>query len=144
MKTTVTLILSIGLLLGIIISYITAVEIKKTEDGEFCSKCHTMAPMTQTHYKSTHGGANKFGVSAQCVDCHLPHDTILNYITTKVKFGTNDIFVELFRDGCLSCHTELDHSDMKSLEPEIVKKADNHILKTSCIECHPKVGHTGV
>jgi len=35
----------------------------------------------------------------------------------------------------------LDHSSMGTLEPDIVKKADDRTLKTSCISCHPNVGH---
>ncbi len=120
-----------------------------------------MKPMTQSHYASAHGGNNKFGVSAQCVDCHLPHDTLANYIFTKAKFGLNDVYAEVFTNtseinwtkkrehadsfvfnsGCLSCHTKLEHSSMEKLDPEIVKKADDGTLKTSCISCHPHVGH---
>ena len=161
LKIIIVVLLILGTIIGLAISYTTAVEIRKTESGQFCSKCHTMEPMTQTHYASPHGGNNKFGVAAQCVDCHLPHDTLRNYINTKAKFGLHDIYTEfftntadinwtkkrehpekfVFNSGCLSCHTNLDHSTMGKLEPEIVKRADNKTLKTSCLECHPNVGH---
>ncbi len=161
MKTTLLVLLIIGTFLGMGISYTTAVEIKKTESGKFCSKCHTMEPMTQTHAMSPHGGNNSYGVAAQCVDCHLPHDTLSHYIIQKAKFGIRDVYAEFFTDtseinwtkkrahassfvfnsGCLSCHSSLDHSTMEGVEPEIVKKADDRTLKTSCIECHPNVGH---
>ncbi len=161
MKNSIMILLLIGMILGIGVSYTTAVEVKKTESGEFCSKCHTMQPMTDAHNISVHGGDNKYGIAAQCVDCHLPHDTLVNYLTHKVKFGVRDAYAEfftntkeinwtakrahadtfVFNSGCLSCHTNLDHSSMASLEPEIVKKADDKTLKTSCISCHDNVGH---
>ena len=161
LKITIVILLIVGIIIGVGISYSSAVEIKKTESGEFCAKCHTMKPMTQTHYASAHGGHNKYGVAAQCIDCHLPHDTLSNYIMTKAKFGLHDVYAEfftntsdinwskkrqhadkfVFNSGCLSCHTSLDHSSMGTLEPDIVKKADDKTLKTSCISCHPNVGH---
>lgn len=163
LKIALIVLIIVGILAGIGISYTVAVEIKKTESGQFCSKCHTMDTMTQTHYASVHGGNNKFGVAAQCIDCHLPHDTLAHYIVTKAKFGIHDVYAELFTNtkdinwtekkehadtfvfnsGCLSCHTHLDHSSMGTLEPNIVKKADDRTLHTSCIECHPGVGHKG-
>ncbi len=161
LKIIIVILLVVGTIIGLIISYISAVEIRKTESGKFCSKCHTMEPMTQTHYASPHGGNNKYGVAAQCVDCHLPHDTLIHYITEKARFGGHDIYTEfftntkdinwtrkrehpekfVFNSGCLSCHIDLDHSAMGKLEPEIVKRADNRRLKISCLECHPNVGH---
>ena len=149
LKIVIIVLLIIGILIGTGISYTTAVEVRKTESGKFCSKCHTMEPMTRTHYASPHGGNNKYGVAAQCVDCHLPHDTLMNYIATKAKFGLHDVYTEVFTNtadinwskkrahadtfvfnsGCLSCHTNLDHSSMGTLEPEIVKKADDRTLK---------------
>ena len=161
MKYTFIVLVVGGLILGVLISYTTVVEIRKTESGDFCSKCHTMEPMTKAHNISVHGGHNKYGVAAQCVDCHLPHDTMAHYIMRKMSFGMRDLYLEFFTDtsdinwtkkrehakefvfnsGCLSCHSQLDHSVMEKVDPEVVEKADNHTLKTSCIECHPNVGH---
>ena len=161
MKYTIIVLVVVGLILGILISYTTAVEIRKTEGGDFCAKCHTMKLMTQAHNRSPHGGNNKFGISAQCVDCHLPHDTLAHYMISKIHFGVRDLYLEFFTDtsdinwtkkreyakefvfnsGCLSCHSQLNHSLMENIDPKVVEKADNHTLKTSCIECHPNVGH---
>jgi len=161
MKRTLLALILVGIVLGIFLSYTTAIEIRKTESGKFCGSCHTMQRATQAHYRSTHGGENKYGISAQCVDCHLPHDTLSNYLVNKVKYGARDIYAELFTDtdeinwtrkranaqsfvynsGCLSCHSRLDHSSMEHVEPEIVKRIEDKTLKTSCIECHPGVGH---
>jgi cytochrome c-type protein NapC len=160
-KKTLFGIIIVGMILGIFISYTTAIEIKKTEGGAFCGQCHTMQAATQAHYHSIHGGENRYGVAAQCVDCHLPHDTLTHYIAAKIKYGVRDIYTEFFTDtseinwtkkranassfvynsGCLSCHSSLDHSEMEGIDPEIVKKADEGTLKTSCISCHPSVGH---
>ncbi len=163
-KISALILIVTGVVLGVAFSYVTAVEIQKTESGAFCSSCHTMKPMTIAHSNSVHGGNNRFGVSAQCIDCHLPHDTLANYILHKVKFGVRDAYREFFTDtsdinwsrkradaksfvfnsGCLSCHTSLDHSSMKTLAPDVVKRADDRTLKTSCLECHPHVGHKWV
>jgi len=86
LKITIVILLIVGIIIGVGISYSSAVEIEKTESGRFCAKCHTMEPMTQTHYASAHGGHNKYGVAAQCIDCHLPHDTLSNY-RAPLKIG---------------------------------------------------------
>jgi cytochrome c-type protein NapC len=158
---TLILIAVLAVLAGIGFSYTTAVEIEKTESGSFCAKCHTMAPMAIALSRSVHGGHNRYGIAAQCTDCHLPHHSLAGYIFKKGAVGLHDIFAEVFTDtadinwtakrnhaktfvynsGCLSCHNSLDHSKMEKIDPAVVKKIMDKSLKMSCIECHTDVGH---
>lgn len=159
-KLTIFIIL-VSVAFGVLMSYTAAVEIEKSEGGDFCGKCHTMDPMWEAHRASVHGGNNKYGIGAKCVDCHLPHDSIADYIITKAKIGLNDTFVEftsntseinwtkkrqnakhfVYDSGCKSCHNTLDHSLMEKIEPSVVKKLEQPDPKISCIECHDDVGH---
>jgi cytochrome c nitrite reductase small subunit len=58
---------------------------------------------------------------AKCVDCHLPHDNLINYYFEKGKTGFHDVYV--FSTGST---------------PELIRaKADTQkILQTNCIRCH--------
>ena len=61
--------------------------------AEFCSGCHTMEPMTISYETTKHGGNNKYGIRAQCADCHLPHEGRATYLLTKAQKGATDIWM---------------------------------------------------
>ncbi|MCK5293977.1 MAG: NapC/NirT family cytochrome c, partial [Arcobacteraceae bacterium] len=59
----------VGIILGLIIAFISAVSIKATSDKNFCGMCHTMQPMVDAYKMDVHGGAGKHGMEVKCVDC---------------------------------------------------------------------------
>ena len=59
----------------------------QTSGVDFCATCHTMEPMVQAYLESKHGGNNRLGIRAKCADCHLPHDSLVNYFFAKVHAG---------------------------------------------------------
>ncbi len=153
--------LSFGVL-GVLFSLTLAEVFHVTGDAEFCIKCHVMEPMVESYENDVHGGKNKNGVQASCVDCHLPHDTVVHYIAMKTKTSMNDIWVNVMTDtdkidweerrshrehftyesGCLDCHKNLEEatmSNMKAFLPhrDYFRGATN----ATCIFCHENVGH---
>lgn len=141
--------------------------VHSTQDDKFCTLCHEwMDPMVNTYHKDTHGGANKFGVKAKCVDCHLPHETYIGYIFQKALNGVNEVSYMVFNDaknqpwlknrknrdkfvydsGCLSCHeTILDINSsskyINDMHTLYTKFKDSKEKKMSCVACHKNVGH---
>ncbi len=160
-KKLIFFVLGIGVLVGILGSYTTAVMVEKTAGKEFCAQCHTMKPMAEANSMDVHGGNNKYGIVVTCVQCHLPHNTLAGYLVEKAKTGTHDVLAELTYDkskinweekrkrrseftydsGCLKCHSNLQDATMGSPKAFIAHK-DYFLNKTkSCVECHNHVGH---
>lgn len=155
-------------LVGTGISLVGAEVVNRTGNDEFCGSCHVMEPMVVTFRQDTHGGNNRYGFKAQCVDCHLPHSSTVGYLFEKGKLGAHDFIVNFATDtskidwialrerreefvydsGCLSCHTQLlnrvSASNPKSLEMhqhyQQLQQTDQPI---ACVSCHVTVGHNG-
>jgi cytochrome c-type protein NapC len=137
----------------------------ETAGASFCDACHTMDAQTEAYLRAPHGGNNRFGFQAKCVDCHLPHDSPLTYVLAKGKMGFMDVWTEfvgkpdginwlgieahpqeyVYNSGCLSCHTRL--LDATKDRPPVYKshKAFFEQMQAGknvwCIDCHPDVGH---
>ena len=142
---------------------VTDESITATSDADFCVSCHSMEPMEKAHTADIHGGANDHGIRATCAQCHLPHDSSLNYLYTKARTGVHDMWVENFGDlenidweakrvhredyvydsGCLTCHTNLEEATMASNKAFIAHRS--YFLGDTddkCVTCHEHVGHT--
>ena len=139
--------------------------LESSSGAEFCSGCHTMEPMVISYAQTKHAGNNKFGIKAECADCHLPHDRAVNYLYTKVKNGVIDAWRELtydeknptdwvekrktrhqyvFDSGCLQCHSEKSINDDPS-HPRYFSGGNNPFIgqdKFRCVDCHFYVGHS--
>ena len=132
-----------------------------TSDDGFCSDCHTMQPFVDSGADSLHGGINTAGIAAKCTTCHLPHDSSWNYLTSKLRTGIHDIWVQTFSDtsqidwkaktehredfvydsGCLTCHVELEAATSGK------RQHDNYfagVIESKCVTCHAGIGHSNV
>lgn len=133
-----------------------------TGGSEFCSGCHVMEPMSYAWSRDVHGGANPNGVSAACVDCHLPWEGPFGHLLAKARTGLHDVWANTFYDleaidwraklerreeytydsGCLKCHDRLKTAPMRSNKavvahrPYFVGQSEK-----TCVNCHPHVGH---
>ncbi|GAB3514657.1 cytochrome c3 family protein [Photobacterium alginatilyticum] len=168
-KWFIVILLAIGGLLGTGASLVTAEIAHSTGDAAFCGSCHSMEPMANTFKLDVHGGNNNHGFVAQCVDCHLPQDSVFGYMVDKTKHGINDVFVEnftntdeidwiarreererfVFDSGCLNCHQALldrqEAENPKSLQTHAHYK--NQLASgdpIQCVSCHVTVGHNGM
>lgn len=152
----------VGLIIGLAIAFGSSVGVKHTSDKDYCVSCHTMKPMVDSYKMDVHGGAGSHGMEVKCVDCHLPHDSMANYLTTKVKTGWHDFYVENFGDpsktdwqemrkhresytydsACISCHKNLKDSAESNLKAFNAHR--KYFAKTTtktCVGCHENVGH---
>ncbi len=161
MKKVVVLVSS-GLLLGLICSIVAAEMIERTSGIRFCALCHTMKGVSSAYEKDIHGGNNIYGTRARCVDCHLPHDNVAHYLAAKAYTGTQDVLGEMFwadsmdwtgnlkqrkkfvySSGCEQCH------DLEAIHYEIPKAFLAHReykmgVVSSCVHCHEHVGHLDI
>ncbi|HHG73928.1 MAG TPA: cytochrome C [Persephonella sp.] len=163
--------LGVGIVVGLIISYIVVEAVKLTSGPAFCKSCHVMIPMYKAYSKDTHGGWGYSGFVAHCTDCHLDHSSTLKYLINKVQVGLHDFKVYVFMDpdavdwhgkrehrrhfvydtGCLHCHENLLAATMKKRRAFIAHKAyfsgklivriGEHKDKARCVDCHKHVGH---
>ncbi len=155
-----------GGITGVVLMAITVLAsgfmIETTNTDTFCVSCHIMTPFRTSWQGSVHGGQNPQGFTAQCVDCHLPHGSFIEYFTVKAKTGVSDIVHNFYIDGktydwaaaaeknrlkftfdnaCRRCHHVLTPPGMKP-GGFIAHRA--YMLgetKKKCAECHPHVGH---
>lgn len=136
--------------------------IGRTSDFEFCTSCHSMVPMGKSYEQDVHGGNNVDGTRAECTQCHLPHESQIDYLLAKARTGTHDIWAELTKDtdtidwrsmrerreeyvhdsGCLHCHSQLQRATegnnkaFVAHRPYFLGETDKH-----CVSCHEHVGH---
>lgn len=168
MKTKIFFILLVGVFLGFVFSYTTYEVIEKTSTPEFCMKCHEMAPMRASYDTDVHGGAGRTGIRVNCVECHLPHDNLFNYVFTKAKNGLTEVKTHFFGDvksinwhklrekrakfvyddGCIKCHTN--YLTNKKFKKKALKMHKHYKSlkgtkkKLGCASCHNEVGHNGL
>jgi cytochrome c nitrite reductase small subunit len=85
--------------------------------AETCNNCHVMHPMYENYYHAAHQR------TAECADCHLPHENVIAYYFEKGRQGMHDVYV--FSTGTT---------------PELIR-ANEHsqeIIQHNCIRCHEK------
>lgn len=168
MKKNIFLFGLIGVFIGLLIALSTYEGLHRTSSDNFCSVCHEMSPMVASYETDVHGGAGKIGIKAKCVDCHLPQDSLTNYIYTKAKNGLLEVAVHfsgnvdeinwqekrkerkdfVYDQGCINCHTTFNTNESYS---KMAKKMHNHYEKLigtdkqiGCASCHIEVGHKGL
>jgi len=165
MKKTI-IIVCIGIVIGLLVSLGTYKGVKETAGDKFCILCHSMEPMVEVYKEDVHGGNNALGIKAKCVSCHLPQDTLMNYLYVKAKNGAVEVAITAFGkpeninwykkrahrksfvydSGCLSCHTNiLEQTNAENPKQlEMHKHYESKLLtnkKLSCVSCHISSGH---
>ncbi len=86
-----------------------------SDDPKTCVNCHIMAPQYATW---THNSHRQY---ANCNDCHVPHNNILNKYFFKAKDGMRHASMFTLR-----------------LEPQVIhiKEAGQRVVQNNCIRCH--------
>ncbi len=157
-----TMAVVLGFLSAIILCFFIAVKVRSTSTVEFCNSCHEMGRFEKTWRMGKHGSDAKGVIRARCVDCHLPHDSLANYLKVKTRAGIHDIIAHwtgkktdwltiwknrgpyvhaAYESGCKECHKGL-------VAPGIPVKAytahKTYLVEQTtrtCLDCHHEVGH---
>ena len=133
-----------GFAIGVVISGAGAAMMSFSGSPAFCGTCHSMKEVTATFAQSTHS-------KLECVDCHLPHDSMVMYLFEKGRTGMNDVYHEVLRDypahiklsargrdmvnrNCLRCHA----NTMKKVHADLFKPMDTG---GDCLKCHSRIAH---
>jgi nitrate/TMAO reductase-like tetraheme cytochrome c subunit len=89
------LLVSAGLVGGIIFTLVFHFTMNATNSMELCISCHEMDGVYDEYKQSIHY-SNKSGVRATCSDCHVPHGKTfgdwLAKIAAKATIGSKDIW----------------------------------------------------
>ncbi len=165
---SVTIVLAIGAMIGILFwgGFNTAMEMTNTE--EFCISCHEMKDNVYEELQETIHFSNRTGVRATCSDCHVPKEWTYKFIR-KIK-ATNELFHKImgtidtaekfeakrlelaknvWRDmkktdsrECKNCHN-YDYMDFDKQESRSSDKHDEAIEEgKTCIDCHKGIAHS--
>jgi cytochrome c nitrite reductase small subunit len=111
-------------------------------DAATCDNCHVMDAAYENWFHAPHEKVT------ECVDCHLPHDNLVNYWFEKGKTGLHDVYYfstgqtpELIRAkpetkaiiqaNCLRCHQDTVENIVMGAQP----------FERNCWDCHRSVAH---
>ncbi len=156
-----------GLIIGVVLTTLTVLAsgfmIETTNTDTFCVSCHAMTPFRTAWQQAVHGGQNPQGFTAQCVDCHLPHGSFVEYVVAKGVTGTSDVIQNFTIDlekfdwmanaekrrlkftydsACRRCHHHLDAAPGMPRGGFLAHRAYLRGDTTKkCASCHPHVGH---
>ena len=98
--------------------------ISYTSTDEYCMSCHIHPQADQSWMLSAHH-KNRSGVSAHCVDCHLPPKDH-GYLFVKAKQGLKDVYGFYFKDT----------AKIRWEEKRTLEKAKGFVYEASCLKCH--------
>ena len=120
-------------------------------DPKVCINCHAM----NAHYASWQHSSHR--EVASCVDCHLPHDSLVNKLVAKAKDGFNhataftfgsyeanlrvtDDAARRIQDNCIACHEEM-VSQMVKVSQLYDRHESQVAMGRPCWECHRQLPH---
>lgn len=167
-KWSVAVLLSVGLLVGVIsvIAYDTTMHMTSTE--EFCTSCHEMETNPYAMLQETSHFKNKSGVRPICADCHVPKEFfpkmvrkiqasrevwghMLGVLDTPEKYAAHAPVMkerELARmrandsQECRNCH-EVSQMVLASQTAKAQKfHSVTELNNKTCIDCHAGLAHT--
>lgn len=123
-----------------------------SEDPKVCINCHTMNTQYATWQHSSHRG------KATCVDCHLPHDSIVDKILAKSRDGFKHSYAMTFRTylsrnirasenaqqriqaNCISCHRKT-VAEITAMNALFRTDGGDGQAERRCWTCHRDVPH---
>ena len=109
---------------------------------ETCNNCHVMDSQYENWY---HGGHRNV---TECIDCHLPHENMVDYYIAKARTGMHDVYVfstgttpqlirakedtkGIIQSNCLRCHKSTVENIMLGPQP----------FDRYCWDCHRSAAH---
>ena len=120
-----------------------------SDDPQACVNCHIMTPQYITWTHSSHREV------ANCNDCHVPHDNVINKYFFKAKDGfyhasiytaraepevirAREPSIEVIQNNCIRCHQDqvTDAKTAAYVTDHFTNRTDR-----TCWECHREVPH---
>lgn len=140
----------------------------ETSTTEFCFTCHSHDAFIRPEYEASSHFRNAAGVSAECADCHLPHDNWFELVWTKAVVSL-DIIPEMMgkldtaekyeahraemaehvwrqykQDDsryCKHCHS-VDSMDLEAQGRSVARRHTTAAERgMTCIDCHYGIVH---
>jgi cytochrome c nitrite reductase small subunit len=107
--------------LGGVILHVSRATSYLSDNPATCVNCHVMAPQYYSWFHSRHRE------TANCNDCHVPHDNPVRHYAFKASDGARHAFMFTFR-----------------LEPQVIRihAAGQRVVQENCIRCHGASVHT--
>ena len=158
-----------GLVVGAFSVIGTQVALAVTGTDEFCGNaCHSHQKFVYPEHQLSAHYANRTGVRAMCVSCHVPHNypdklfykarvgitdayaEVRGVISTQEKFDkerwrmANIVWEEMRADNsanCRTCHDDKAWDNKKQSEDAIKQHKKFLAGKATCIDCHTGVAH---
>lgn len=114
----VTILLGIFTGLGVYVFFVSNAVSYLSDKPETCMNCHVMTPQYASWLHSSHRE------KANCNDCHVPHNNVLNKYFFKARDGMRHATWFTLR-----------------LEPQVIriKHAGAAVVHQNCIRCHGKL-----
>ena len=168
-RWSVFALLLVGLVVGATAVIGTQVAVHVSGTDEFCgTTCHSHEKFVYPEHKLSAHYANRVGVRAMCVDCHVPHSypaklfvkaekgltdafaELRGTIATREKFDkerwrlANQVWDEMRASNsatCRSCHDPAAWDSTKQSEDAVKMHKKFAAGKATCIDCHTGVAH---
>jgi len=120
-----------------------------SDDPKTCVNCHIMSPQYATWFHSSHRE------TANCNDCHVPHNNVINKYFFKAKDGMRhatiftlrkepqviyikDAGLKVVQENCKRCHERINgETNLSSLTGEKYLKGEDKV----CWSCHRETPH---
>lgn len=135
--------------LSVFLIHISKATSYLSDNPKTCVNCHIMAPQYATYAHSSHREW------ANCNDCHVPHNNVINKYYFKAKDGLRHASIfsvrkepqviliheagrEVVQDNCIRCHSNL-LTDAKLLAKTDVFQHQR--TERPCWDCHREVPH---
>jgi len=161
-KKKYLIIFSAGFLFAILFYIFINTAMEPFSKPEYCgSNCHSMKESYQTWELSVHG-SNKYGVTVECIDCHLPpKEKFFKHVTAKAYAGAKDMYKHKFgpeydrehqrqsvlesmtNKTCMYCHDNLlgKPGDSAALKAHKASLLEPEKKENKCVTCHENAGH---
>uniref|UniRef100_A0A7V5XGY2 Cytochrome c-type protein n=1 Tax=Thermodesulfobacterium geofontis TaxID=1295609 RepID=A0A7V5XGY2_9BACT len=112
--------------------------IAKTNLPKYCASCHVMEEQYLSLIK---GGLHN---SLKCVDCHLPHDSKINFYFWETVNGGKDLII--FYSGRVSDPIKASAHTKKTLQKNCIRCHEGMVSRITisdkkCWDCHKRTSH---
>jgi cytochrome c nitrite reductase small subunit len=131
------IVLAVGAALGFLLAFGPPGLYAKSETPEFCGSCHVMESQYESWF---HSGSHS---RINCVDCHLPNDSLPRHLTWKALDGARDFLA--FHLGRVSDPIKISTRGAGFVQENCLRCHSEAVARIStdrnCWECHRRFNH---